>query len=254
MSKPSCGPGDRQEQANRAFWDADADDYQAVHGAALARRPKAWGVWRIPDRETGFVGDVRGLRVLELGCGAGQWAAACARDGAQVVGIDLSISQLRHAQQRSKGRFGVVNTTATALALRNESFDLVLSDHGAVGFCDPELLLAEVHRVLRPGGALVFCIESALHALTWNEATETNDTTLHRPLLESSLFEYGGGTLDTVLSDAGWMRALRRHGFAIAEVMELTPPDNAATTYVDWVPVEWARQWPAEVLWRAVRI
>ena len=38
---------------NRAFWDADADDYQAAHGDLLARHPKAWGVWRIPRTSSG---------------------------------------------------------------------------------------------------------------------------------------------------------------------------------------------------------
>jgi SAM-dependent methyltransferase len=247
------GPGDRQERSNREFWDTDADDYQAVHGGALARRPKAWGVWRVPERSIGFVGDVAGRDVLELGCGGAQWSAALANDGARVVGVDLSIGQLRHARRRARGRFALVNSTGTQLPLRDASFDLVLSDHGAVGFCDPDHLLPEVHRVLRPGGALVFCIESALHALTWNDASETNDNRLHRPLLAGSLFEYGDGTLDTVLSDAGWVRALRRHGFVVDDVIELTPPARTATTFTDWVPEEWARQWPAEVLWRALR-
>ena len=82
---------------NRAFWDADADDYQAAHGDVLARHPKAWGVWRIPEHELDVLGDTSGLDVLEYGCGAAQWSIALAQDGARAVGLDQSRAQLRHA-------------------------------------------------------------------------------------------------------------------------------------------------------------
>ena len=82
---------------NRAFWDADADDYQSAHGDVLARHPKAWGVWRIPEDELGVLGDAAGLDVLEYGCGAAQWSIALADDGARAVGLDQSTGQLRHA-------------------------------------------------------------------------------------------------------------------------------------------------------------
>src|SRR5690242_7187614 len=39
------------ERHNRTFWDDDADDYQAAHGAELAAAPLAWGAWRVPEAE-----------------------------------------------------------------------------------------------------------------------------------------------------------------------------------------------------------
>ena len=82
---------------NRAFWDADADDYQTAHGDVLARHPKAWGVWRIPEDDLRALGDTTGLDVLEYGCGAAQWSLALARDGTRAIGLDQSTGQLRHA-------------------------------------------------------------------------------------------------------------------------------------------------------------
>ena len=66
---------------NRAFWDADADAYQEVHGDDLAARPLAWGAWRRPESELQVLGDVAGQVMLELGCGGAQWAAALAAAG-----------------------------------------------------------------------------------------------------------------------------------------------------------------------------
>ncbi len=44
----------------------------------MSSSPEAWGVWRIPETELGVLGDVSGLDVLELGCGAAQWSIALA--------------------------------------------------------------------------------------------------------------------------------------------------------------------------------
>ena len=85
------------ERHNREFWDADADDYQAVHGGDLTGRALAWGAWRSPEAELGVLGDVGGLDVLELGCGAGQWSIALAARAVRPVGLDQSLVQLKHA-------------------------------------------------------------------------------------------------------------------------------------------------------------
>ena len=242
-----------QEQANRAFWERDADDYQAVHGESLARAPMAWGVWRIPESTIGFVGDVRGTRVLELGCGAAQWSASLARAGARVVALDVSAAQLRHAQTRVDRRVALVHATGSVLPFADGAFDLVVSDHGAPQFCAPAPLLAEVFRVLRPGGRFVLCLESALHAATWNERKDRQSKRLHRPMLGTAPTTWAEGTTDTVLTDIAWLRAFTRAGFTIDDAVELVPPDDAQTTFADWVPMRWAQRWPAEVLWRLSR-
>jgi len=47
------------ERHNREFWDADADDYQAAHGARLDEAPLAWGAWRFL-RVVGHLSDAAG--------------------------------------------------------------------------------------------------------------------------------------------------------------------------------------------------
>ena len=48
-----------------------------------------------------------------------------------------------------------------------------------------------------------------------------------------------------------WIRLLREHGFDIEDLIELSPPEGATTTYDQFVPYKWARHWPAEEIWRA---
>jgi hypothetical protein len=67
---------DRDFERNRRAWDAESDAYQERHGAQLRRRPKAWGVWSLPETEIGLLGTVAGRDVLEYGCGGAMSFAA----------------------------------------------------------------------------------------------------------------------------------------------------------------------------------
>lgn len=244
------------ERRNRVFWDADADAYQAAHAAHLDRAPAAWGVWRIPEAELGALGDVAGLDVLEYGCGAAQWAVALAEQGARVVGLDLSISQLAHARRRVRDHgvaVPLVCAAATSTPFSDASFDVVFCDHGAMSFCDPALTIPECARLLRDGGRLVFCVATQLLYLTWDPRRRRQSRRLHAPWRARWTVDSGEGTVDVVWSHGEWIRGLRDHGLEVDDLVELRAPDGATTTYEDFVPARWARRWPAEEIWCVTR-
>ena len=239
------------ERKNRAFWDADADAYQAAHAAQLRGR-RSWGVWAIPDEHLGALGDVRGLDVLELGCGGGQWAIALAPDANSIVGLDQSRGQLRHALANvatSSVRLPLVCASGEAIPVRDMSFDLVFCDHGALSFCDPDRIVPECARVLRPGGRLVFNHATLLHCLCYDPATDRQDDRLLAPYHGANVFDWSEGTFDFHRTYGGWIRVFREHGLAVDDLIELVPPPDATTTYTDFVPAHWAARWPAEEIW-----
>ena len=241
------------ERHNREFWDADADDYQAVHGGDLTGRALAWGAWRSPEAELGVLGDVGGLDVLELGCGAGQWSIALAARAVRPVGIDQSLVQLKHAAaNRDSARVAVplVAASGETVPFRDASFDVVFCDHGAMSFCDPGVTVPEVARLLRPGGLLAFCQTSPLLYLTWDERRGRQDTKLHRSYFGLGRLELGDGTIDFQISHGEWFRLFRDNGLSVEDFIELRPPEDATTTYDDFAPHEWARRWPAEHIWK----
>jgi SAM-dependent methyltransferase len=240
------------ERHNRAFWDRDADAYQAAHGELLRDAPAAWGAWRIPERTIGALGDVAGLDMLELGCGAAQWSIALHRLGARAVGLDLSGAQLRHArddQRAASVSFPLVLGNGEAIPLRDGAFDVVFCDHGAMSFCDPDRTLPEVARVLRPGGRLVFCHSTPMLYLTYDPDADRQTTALQSDYFGIRRFAYGDGTVDYQLPYGGWIRRFRAHGFTVEDLVELRPPKGATTTYTDFVAYAWARRWPAEQIW-----
>ena len=231
------------ETHNRAFWDADADDYQAAHGDALTTAPLAWGAWRIPEAELGVLGDLRGRDVLEYGCGAAQWTVALRDDGAHAVGLDQSAAQLRHAPAGAP----LVQASGEATPFGGESFDVVFCDHGAMSFCDPEATVPEVARILRPGGLLVFCISSFLKWLT--DDVDGSTEGLQRSWFDEHFIAWPEGVAEFQLPYGAWLDLFHRHGFAVESLLHLRPPASSKTTYNDFCDTDWARRWPAEEIW-----
>ena len=239
------------ERKNREFWDADADAYQAAHEHQLRSR-RAWGVWGIPDLEVGALGDVRGLDVLELGCGGAQWALALAPDPSLIIGLDQSAGQLAHAVSNIAGtgaRVPLVCASGEAVPLRRESFDLVFCDHGALSFCDPDRIVPECARLLRPGGRLVFNHSTLLHSLCFDPETQRQGDRLMLAYHGAGFFDWSEGTFDFHRTYSDWIRCFNRSGFVVEDLIDLVPTADATTTYDEYVPLDWARRWPAEEIW-----
>ncbi len=232
------------EAHNRAFWDADADDYQATHGCAQ-RSARGWGAWAIPESELGVLGDVRDRDVLEYGCGAAQWAVALAARGAHVIGLDQSDGQLRHARGRG---VPLVQASGEAVPFAAESFDIVFCDHGAMSFCDPTVTVPEVARLLRRGGRLVFSISSFVKWLTDDEDGSTRR--LRRAWFGDHYNAWPDGVAEFQLPYGEWIALFHRHGLEVQELVHLRAPKGAKTTYTEFVEKKWARRWPAEEIWR----
>ncbi|HEV3474361.1 MAG TPA: class I SAM-dependent methyltransferase [Actinomycetota bacterium] len=236
---------------NRRFWDRFASEYQALHGERLAATARAWGIWRIPDDEIGALGALGGKDVLELGCGAAQWSAGAAEAGGRPTGIDLSARQLRHARRRlNKNDVSIplVQGSAEELPFRDESFDVVISDHGAISFADPARTIPEAARVLRPGGTLAFCIGSPFMFISWNPKTERVDRRLHGEYFAMRSAD-DETSIQFQLPYGEWIDLFAGSGLEVRRLMHLRPPDGATTTYKDYAPRDWARRWPAEDLW-----
>jgi len=241
------------EHANRRFWDSDADAYQDRHGARLQRAARAWGVWRVPEAELHVLGDVDGLDVLELGCGAAQWSIMLAADGARAVGLDQSRAQLAHARSAIEAAgvdVSLLLASATAVPAVNASFDVVFCDHGAMSFCDPVRSVPEVARLLRPGGLLAFCATTPLVYLTYDARRDRQTRRLRHRAFGRREWRFGEGTADFCVPTGEWLRLFHAHGLVPEDLIAVRAPKGATTTFADFVPYRWARRWPAEQIWK----
>lgn len=101
----------------------------------------------------------RDRRVLDVGCGAGVEVVRFARGGARVVGVDTSAQAIRLTQQNlTQQHLAAALSVADgeALPFADGTFDYVYA-HGVIQYAaDDRQVVAEVHRVLKPGGTALF--------------------------------------------------------------------------------------------------
>jgi SAM-dependent methyltransferase len=107
-----------------------------------------------------LLGDVRGLRIVDFGCGSGANAVQLANRGAQVWGVDISEDLIRIAQRRMavSGRPGgaqFIVGSAHDLPFPDNSIDIVFGI-AILHHLDLKLVSREVYRVLKPGGRAIF--------------------------------------------------------------------------------------------------
>ncbi len=99
----------------------------------------------------------RGERVLDVGCGDGNYTGPIAETTGAAIGVDKSAAMLRAGQSRLGNRTDAfwVQTDGASLPFRSERFDAVISVTVLCFAREPRALLAEAFRVLRPGGRIV---------------------------------------------------------------------------------------------------
>ena len=244
-------------RTTRGSWEADSVAYQERNRYQLNRWDRlGWGTWDVPEEDIEALGDVRGIAALELGCGACQSGIKVAMRGARVTGLDFSANQLRAAGPNFEAtgiRFPLVRGSAEELPFRDASFDLVFCDHGATSFTDPAVTIPGCARVLRPGGRLVFNNATPFISACWGDDDEPPRRELRRPYFDARrrvLEEESGPFVEFRPTYGEWVRLFRASGLAIEDLIELRPPADAETTYTDFAPLAWARDFPGEQIWK----
>jgi SAM-dependent methyltransferase len=240
---------------NRAEWNADAPNWVQRARDNWAAEPN-WGMWNVPEAQLHVLPDVRGLDVLDLGCGTGYWCAWFARLGAVPTGLDVSERQLETAaeMQREHGiDFPLVHASGEDVPFPDAGFDLVFSEYGAAIWCDPYVWIPEAHRLLRPGGRLIFLANSVLAILCAPPGEGETGAQLLRPEFGLHRCEWEDtDAVDFHLPHGEMLRLLRDAGFDVEALHELRAPDEGDHAEVRYfVSRGWARRWPSEEVWVA---
>ena len=215
-----------------------------------------WGVFGVSDLAVGSpLGDVRGLDVVELGCGTAYFSARLAKRGARPVGVDPTPAQLATARRMQAATgivFPLVEAPGERVPLPSASFDLAFSEYGASLWADPRLWGPEAARLLRPGGRLVFLTNSVVAILA---SPDTGDVTerLERPQRGMYRYEWPGELgVEFHLAHATWIDLLRASGLEIERQIDVyARADSRRHDVYGYVTPEWARKWPAEEIWCA---
>jgi SAM-dependent methyltransferase len=218
--------------ANRAAWDDDAVNYvgSGERSWRLGPGEERWGLFGIPEAQVRMLpDDLEGRDAIELGCGTAYVSAWMARRGARVAGIDNSPKQLETARrlQAEHGlEFPLLLGNAERVPLPDASFDLAISEYGAVLWADPEAWVPEAARLLRPGGRLHVLTNHLLVFLTApDDADAPVGDRLLRPMFGMGRISWTGETsVEFHLTHGAWIDLFRRSGFEVEELLEPQVP------------------------------
>jgi ubiquinone/menaquinone biosynthesis C-methylase UbiE len=220
-------------------WAAIAAWYDAKQGD----RGDLWHRYLIDPALLDVVGNVRGLRVLDMACGNGYLSRRFAREGAlKVVGVDASRPIVERARKRELAQpLGVrylIRDVSHLGGLADDAFDLVISNMAVMDLADAAGAIQEAGRVTRPGGRFVFSIShpcfdldqrslwvverGALQDVVWRKVSGYRQEDAQRSpwRVGEGEFRYTASYHRTLST---YSRYLRRAGFAITRMEEPSP-------------------------------
>ncbi len=247
---------------NRNYWDSMADQWVAPGERHWKQDDPTWGIWSVPESELNMLPvDMTGMRAIELGCGTGYVSSWMVRRGASAVGIDNSEKQLetaaRLAQEHGKA-IELIHGNAETTGLPDQSFDFAISEYGAAIWCDPYSWIPEAHRLLGPGGSLVFLGTHPLAQI----CAPLNGDVCGRELVRDYFklrrldwrdVEIDPGGVEFNLPISKWIALFHETGFVVEDYHEIQAP-AAETETRFYATAEWAKQYPTEQVWKLRKV
>ncbi|WP_168581595.1 class I SAM-dependent methyltransferase [Gephyromycinifex aptenodytis] len=232
-------------QANRQWWDIEAESYYQEHGEFLGDAELVWGPEGWTERELGLLGELQDTLSLEVGAGAAQGSRYVRSQGARAIASDISGGMLGKSRQidadLGQPPLPLVLADGCALPFADETFDLVFSAYGAVPFvADSALLMRECARVLRPGGRFVF---STTHPIRWafpdspgpDGLTATMSYFNRTPYVETADGELVYAEHHRTLGDR--VREIIAAGLRLVDLVEPEWPERTTSSWGGWSPL-----------------
>jgi SAM-dependent methyltransferase len=188
-------------------------------------------------------GNVADRNVLDLGCGEGRFSRMLAERGARVAGIDVTPEMVTTAVARGDQAYAVA--TADRLPFRDASFDVVVSYITLVDIKDYRGAIAEMARVLRPGGRIVVAnlgfVTSSLGWLRDDEGRRLHHRVDRYAEEWPQTFEWlGVRIVNWHRPLSAYMQAYLGAGLTLREFLEPVPEDGSMrddADYEDWYRV-----------------
>lgn len=220
------------------------DDPQFYEGYSQLRR-SVEGLDGAPEWPAlrALLPDLRGLSLVDLGCGYGWFCRWAHEQGAaRVLGLDVSEKMLAQAKATTSGA-GVTYERADleGVQLPGASFDVAYSSLVLHYISDVAAFFAEVRRALKPGARFVFSTEHPIYMAPSHPAWSTRDDGREIWPLDGYLAE-GPRTTDWLAPGVvkhhrtlgTTLNSLIRQGFTITHVEEWGPTDEQISAYPQW--------------------
>ena len=163
------------DQSSARYWDDLAELYQRE--TRISTDDFHYGPLLPGDSVLRLLPEVRGLRALEIGCGAGQNSIFLAKQGAQCVAIDISEKQLACGRNLAAAEKVAVDFQRVSMDKMEflGKFDLIHSTYALPFSADPQKVIADAAAMLNPGGTFLLTTGHPLYAGEWLDIGDGED-------------------------------------------------------------------------------
>ncbi|KAG0651232.1 SIS-domain containing [Hyphodiscus hymeniophilus] len=206
-----------------------------------------------------MIPDIKGAKVLDLGCGFG-WLCRWAREGGaeQVLGIDVSSNMLAKAQTFPKdSAIRYLQADLETVEFQPVTYDVVISSLALHYLKNLSALISQIFERLKPGGTFVFCVEHPIFTAPRNpDFIEHADGSVSWPvnqyLLEGSRSTnwFADGVLKQHRTIATYISMLLDAGFILSALNEWGPNPQQVAEFPDW---QKSRERPMFLIVKATR-
>lgn len=149
------------------WWNEAAPWFQ--DWAKLSTKSADYGPYAPRENQLKLLGNVRGKKILEIGCGGAQCSVSFTKQGAICTGIDITQAQLDYAKKLAEKENVKVNLVKgdiqTLKEIKSSSYDIVFSAFALMYIPDLTKCFKEVRRVLKKDGLFVFSLGHPFYIL-----------------------------------------------------------------------------------------
>lgn len=209
-------------------------------GRVAAAYEETWATRLVPFTERGIelLGPGGAGRALDVACGPGYTTAALAAHSGEALGVDFAPAMVERAVDLFGDRPGVgfAVDDAEALDQGDDVFDVVSCSFGLMYCYDPRAAVAEMARVLRPGGRLLLVVWGRAPEVWWVPVIELIESRAeYYATICPLIFFYGlPGVLERMLKEAGLDLVA---GETVEGRMRFGSPDEAVAAAIHGGPL-----------------
>ncbi len=144
----------------KEYWECSSEGYQKECKIPIDIH---YGPGSPNEKKLKLLGNIKGKKILEIGCGGAQCGIAMAKQGAKVTGIDISKEQLKFAKklaEKNKVKINFIQRDIKTLTpIKSSSQDIVFSAYALCYVDNLKKCFKEVYRVLKENGIFVFSLD-----------------------------------------------------------------------------------------------
>lgn len=212
----------KMTKETKKWWEGNTEYYQKVSKIPIDIH---YGPGSPNEKHFKLLGNLKGKKVLEIGCGGAQCGIAMAKQGAKVIGIDISEEQLKFAKKLSeKNKVNIKfyqGDIRSLKQIKSKTQDIVFSAYALLYVDNLDKCFKEVYRVLKKKGIFVFSLDHP-----FDNVIDKKTMKVRRSYFKTGKYseKYTHGTwigYNRMLSDL--FDALIKAGFQVKRIIE---PDS----------------------------